>query len=215
VLVLSCRENLRFPRVARNPGSQSQRTQKGQTFRVSEGQPERAAADFALVARIRAGDEQAMGALYDRYSGIVYAVALRVLNDSGAAEDILQEVFLQLWRKPDAFDASRGALGPWLAVITRHRAIDRLRKRQPETDIEDTVLFVEADLEDDVARAEAAAKVRSALNTVPTEQRTLVEMAFFQGLTHSEIAAQTGQPLGTVKTRIRSALLAIRKAFAT
>jgi len=181
---------------------------------VSDSQSQRAA-DLALIARIRAGDEQAVAALYDCYSGIVYSVALRVLSDSAAAEDVLQEVFLQLWRKPDAFDASRGALGPWLAVIARHRAIDRLRKRQPETDIEDTVLFVDGDLEEEVARAEAAGKVRSALTAIPPEQRALVELAFFQGLSHSEIAERTGQPLGTVKTRIRSALLAIRKALTT
>src|SRR5690242_9198712 len=92
--------------------------------------------DMRLVARIRAGDQQAMSELYDRYSKVVYAVALRVLQDTTAAEDVLQDVFLQLWRNPDAFDASRGSLGAWLAVITRHRSIDRLRKRRPEVDIE-------------------------------------------------------------------------------
>ena len=88
-----------------------------------------------------------MAELYDRYSAVVYAVALRVLGDTGAAEDVLQEVFLQLWRKPSAFDAARGSLASWLAVITRNRAIDSLRKRRPETDIEDVILSVAPDLD--------------------------------------------------------------------
>jgi RNA polymerase sigma-70 factor (ECF subfamily) len=96
--------------------------------------------EMRLVARIRAGHQQAMSELYDRYGKVVCAVSLRVLQDAGAAEDVLQDVFLQLWRNPDAFDASRGSLAAWLAVIARHRAIDRLRKRRPEVDIEDCVI---------------------------------------------------------------------------
>src|SRR3954463_3727165 len=96
--------------------------------------------DMRLVARIRAGDQQAMSELYDRYGKVVYAVALRVLQDAGAAEDVLQDGLLQLWRNPHSFDASRGSLAAWLAVISRHRSIDRLRKRRPETDIGDCVI---------------------------------------------------------------------------
>lgn len=154
-----------------------------------------------------------MGALYDRYSSIVYSVALRVLGDTGAAEDVLQDVFMQLWRNPGAFDASRGNLGAWLAVITRNRSIDALRKRRPETDFENVVLSVEPDLATDADRSRAAAKVRSALAAMPEGQRKALELAYFQGLTHTEIAAKTGEPLGTVKTRIRAGLLALRKAF--
>jgi len=88
--------------------------------------------DATLVSAIRSGDEQAMAQLYERYSSIAYPVALRVLGETGAAEDILQEVFMQLWRNPDAFDATRGSLPGWLAVITRNRAIDSLRKRRPD-----------------------------------------------------------------------------------
>ena len=154
-----------------------------------------------------------MGALYDRYSSIVYSVALRVLGDTGAAEDVLQDVFMQLWRNPGAFDASRGNLGAWLAVITRNRSIDALRKRRPETDFENVVLSVEPDLATDADRSRAAAKVRSALAAMPEGQRTALELAYFQGLTHTEIAAKTGEPLGTIKTRIRAGLLALRKAF--
>ena len=95
---------------------------------------------------MKSGNQSALAELYDRYSGVVYAVALRVLGDTGAAEDILQEVFLQLWRNPGAFDAARGSLGAWLAVITRNRAIDSLRRRKPETDIEDVILSVAPDL---------------------------------------------------------------------
>src|ERR1700678_904449 len=95
-----------------------------------------------MVTALKAGDQSAMAELYDRYSSVVYAVALRVLGDTGAAEDVLQEVFLQLWRNPSAFDAARGSLASWLAVIARNRAIDSLRKRRPETDIEDVVLSV-------------------------------------------------------------------------
>jgi RNA polymerase sigma-70 factor (ECF subfamily) len=154
-----------------------------------------------------------MGRLYDRYSSIVYSVALRVLGDTGRAEDVLQEVFMQLWRNPGVFDSSRGNLGAWLAVIARNRAIDLIRKRQPETDIADVIVSVEPDMAGDAERARAMEKVRGALEDMPTAQRSALEMAYFEGLTHTEIAAKTGEPLGTIKTRIRAGLLALRKAF--
>ena len=154
-----------------------------------------------------------MARLYDRYSSVVYAVALRVLGDSGRAEDILQEVFMQLWRKPGVFDSSRGNLAAWLSVIARNRAIDNLRKRRPETDIEDVVVSVVPDLAVAAERSRAMQKVRGTLGAMPESQRAALEMAYFEGLTHTEIAAKTGEPLGTIKTRIRSGLLALRKAF--
>jgi RNA polymerase sigma-70 factor (ECF subfamily) len=166
-----------------------------------------------LVSAIRSGNEQAMAQLYDRYSPIVYSVALRVLGDTGAAEDILQEVFLQLWRSPDMFDASRGSLPGWLAVIARNRAIDSLRKRRPETDISEVVVSVEPDLAGKAEWSRAADKIRGALGAMPAPQRSALEMAFFEGLTHTEIAEKTGEPLGTVKTRIRAGLMMLRKAF--
>jgi len=156
-----------------------------------------------------------MAALYDRYSSIVYSVALRVLGDTAAAEDVLQEVFMQLWRNPGVFDSSRGNLGAWLAVIARNRAIDGLRKRRPETDVEDVIVSVEPDMSGDAERSRAMEKVRSALSAMPTVQRSALEMAYFEGLSHSEIATKTGEPLGTVKTRIRAGLLALRKVFQT
>jgi RNA polymerase sigma-70 factor (ECF subfamily) len=170
--------------------------------------------DHALVTALRSGDQGAMAALYDRYSSIVYSVALRVLQDTGAAEDVLQNIFMQLWRNPGAFDSSRGNMAAWLAVIARHRAIDSLRRRRPETDIEDVVVAVEPDLASDTDRSRAMDKVRGALETMPPPQRSALEMAYFEGLTHAEIAEKTGEPLGTIKTRIRTGLLSLRKVLA-
>jgi len=172
-------------------------------------------ADVSLVSAIRSGDENAMALLYDRYSSIVYSVALRVLGDTGAAEDVLQEVFMQLWRNPGVFDSSRGSLGAWLAVIARNRAIDALRKRHPETEIADVIVSVEPDMAGHAERARVMEKVLGALGAMPLAQRSALEMAYFEGLTHTEIAAKTGEPLGTIKTRIRAGLLALRKAFST
>ena len=183
-------------------------------MRVSATQVSNAKEEAALIERILAGDESAMGELYDRYSGVVYGIALRVLADTMAAEDVLQEVFLRLWRNPQAFNAERGRLAPWLAVIARHRAIDQLRKRPREEDISELPVSTGVNLEDEAAQKIAAEKVREALTQLPPEQRKLLEMAYFEGLTQSEIAGRTGEPLGTVKTRIRSGLLALRKAFA-
>ncbi|MGA8300204.1 MAG: sigma-70 family RNA polymerase sigma factor [Terriglobales bacterium] len=172
-----------------------------------------AISDLALVAAIRAGDQGAMATLYDRYSSIVYSVALRVLQDTGAAEDVLQEIFMQLWRNP-AFDASRGNMAAWLAVIARHRAIDALRRRKPEDDFETVVVSVEPDLASDADRSRAMAKVRQAFEVMPPPQRSALEMAYFEGLTHAEIAEKTGEPLGTIKTRIRTGLSSLRKVLA-
>jgi RNA polymerase sigma-70 factor (ECF subfamily) len=172
-------------------------------------------ADLAMVTGLKAGDQGAMAELYDRYSAVVYAVALRVLGDTGAAEDVLQEVFLQLWRNPNAFDAARGSLASWLAVVTRNRAIDSLRKRRPETDIEDVVLSVSPDLAEAAGLARAAEKVRGVMATMAAAQRGALEMAYWEGMSHSEIAEKTGEPLGTIKTRIRAGLIALRKAFQT
>jgi len=120
---------------------------------------------------------------------------------------------MHLWRNPQVFDASRGNLGAWLAVIPRIRAIDSLRKRRPETDIADVVVSVEPDMAGDAERSRAMEKVRGTLAGMPAAQRSVLEMAYFEGLTHTEIAAKTGEPLGTIKTRIRAGLMALRKAF--
>jgi RNA polymerase sigma-70 factor, ECF subfamily len=170
-------------------------------------------ADSILLLGIRSGNEQAMGELYERYSGIVYSVALRVLGDSSTAEDILQEVFLKLWRTPEVFDGNRGSLGGWLAVIARNRAIDFLRQRRPESDIEDVVVGVEPDMVRDADWRRTLEKIRASLVDMPASQRSALEMAFFEGLTHTEIAEKTGEHLGTIKTRIRAGLKVLRKAL--
>jgi len=170
--------------------------------------------DLALVTALRSGDQGAMAALYDRFSSIVYAVALRVLHDTGAAEDVLQDIFMQLWRNPGAFDASRGNMASWLAVIARNRAIDALRRRRPQDDIENVIVSVEPDLASEADRSRAMEKIRGALQGMPPPQRSALEMAYFEGLTHSEIAEKTGEPLGTVKTRIRTGLISLRKVLA-
>jgi RNA polymerase sigma-70 factor (ECF subfamily) len=170
--------------------------------------------DLALVMAIRSGDQSAMAALYDRFSSIVYAVALRVLQETGAAEDVLQDIFMQLWRNPGAFDSSRGNMAAWLAVIARNRAIDALRRRRPQDDIEKVVVSVDVDLASETDRSRAMEKVRGALQAMPSPQRSALELAYFEGLTHTEIAEKTGEPLGTIKTRIRTGLLSLRKILA-
>jgi RNA polymerase sigma-70 factor (ECF subfamily) len=168
--------------------------------------------DGALIAAVRSGNQEAMAQLYDRYSAVVYSVALRVLGETGAAEDVLQEIFMQLWRTPGAFDASRGNLAPWLAVITRNRAVDTLRKRRPQTEITETIVSVEPDLASQTDRGRVTEKVRSVLKDMPAPQRQALEMAYFEGYSHSEISEKTGEPLGTIKTRIRTGLMLLRKA---
>ncbi len=171
--------------------------------------------DAAIVAGIRSGDESSLAQLYDRYSRVVYSVALRVIGDTGLAEDILQEIFLQLWRNPGSFDANRGNLAPWLSVIARNRAIDAIRKRKPQDDIEDVVLSVTVNMEAETDRKRAAEKVRAALANMPPAQKVALELAYFEGMSHTEIAAKTGQPLGTIKTRIRTGLISLRGVLAT
>lgn len=169
--------------------------------------------DAALLAKMQRGDEHAMAALFDRYSKIVYSVALRVLRDPAAAEDVLQEVFMQIWRNPTSFIATKGSLGGWLAVVSRNRSIDGLRRKRPTESVDDMALASNYNLANEAERNNMMEKARSVIHLLPMEQRKTLEMAFFDGLTHSEIAEMTGDPLGTVKTRIRSALTTLRKAL--
>ena len=171
--------------------------------------------DAQLLDQVRRGDEQAMATLYDRYSRIVYSVALRVLRDPASAEDILQDVFLGFWRRPETFVSARGSLGGWLAVVARNRAIDSLRRKRPSEQIEEVYLASPFDLADEAQRNTMMQRVRAIILHLPLEQRKTLEMAYFDGLTHSEIAEITGDPLGTVKTRIRTALLSLRKELET
>ena len=169
--------------------------------------------DAHVLALVQRGDESAMAVLFDRYSRVVYSVALRVLRDASAAEDILQEIFLQVWRHPETFIATRGSMGGWLAVVTRNRAIDALRRRKPTEPVEEMSLAAPGNLADEAERNTMMERARAAIVLLPAEQRKTLEMAFFEGLTHTEIAEMTGDPLGTVKTRIRTALLTLRKGF--
>lgn len=172
-----------------------------------------AAQDELLLDRVRARDHHAMTDLFDRYGSMVYSVALRVLKDSGHAEDVMQDVFFNLWENPRSFTAGRGSLAAWLVVVARNRAIDALRRRKPSDPVEDVVLPAKTNLASEAERNTIMEKVRVVIGGLPSDQQKSLELAFFEGLTHSEIAAQTGDPLGTVKTRIRSALMSVRKAI--
>lgn len=169
--------------------------------------------DAESLTRLGQRDENAMEEIFRRYSGPVYSVALRVLHDTGQAEDVLQEVFLQLWRNPEAFVKDRGSLGAWLVVVARNRAIDLLRRRKPSDSVDDVVLASSINVADEAVQNVMMEKVRRALAELPPEQRKSLELAYFEGLSHTEIASRTGDPLGTVKTRIRQALITLRKAF--
>jgi RNA polymerase sigma-70 factor (ECF subfamily) len=171
------------------------------------------AVDARLLDGVRGGDQQAMTEIFDRYGRMVYSVALRVLQDPGHAEDVMQEVLLKVWREPQTFLEGRGSLGAWLAVMARNRAIDALRRRRPAETVDDVVLVSKTNLASEFERSSMIEKVRGVLKGLPVEQRASMELAYFEGLSHSEIAARTGDPLGTVKTRIRSALTSLRKAL--
>jgi RNA polymerase sigma-70 factor (ECF subfamily) len=169
--------------------------------------------DAAMLARLGQHDEAAMEEIFRRYSGPVYSVALRVLHDTGQAEDVLQEVFFQLWRNPTAFIQDRGSLGAWLVVVARNRSIDLLRRRKPSDSVEDVILASPVNVADEAERNVMMQKVRQVLAELPPDQRKSLELAYFEGLSHTEIASRTGDPLGTVKTRIRQALITLRKAI--
>jgi RNA polymerase sigma-70 factor, ECF subfamily len=172
-------------------------------------------ADATLVRRILSGDDAALGVLYDRYGGLVYSVAFRILRDTGAAEEVLQDIFHQVWRVAGSFDLARGSLASWLMVMARNRSIDRLRRRALAVADSTAEALPPArfDLESEVAREEMISRVRRALEELPAPQRKAMELAYFEGLSQSEIAHHTGDPLGTVKTRLRTALVSLRKAF--
>jgi RNA polymerase sigma-70 factor (ECF subfamily) len=170
--------------------------------------------DDLLLENIRRKDQQAMADVFDRYGGMVYSVALRVLKDKEQAEDVMQDIFFQLWSKPDAYVQGRGSLGAWLLVVARNRAIDKLRQRKACDSPDDVVLLSHTDLAAEAERNVLMEKVRNVLKSLPPEQLKSIELAYFQGLSHSEIAEKTGDPLGTVKTRIRLALIGLRKALA-
>ena len=179
-----------------------------------------AAADRAALERVAHGEAEALGEIYDRHGRLVYSLAVRILRDQGEAEDIVQDVFAQAWRQASRYDPARATVLGWLLNLTRSRAIDRLRgrKARPEPTADDTMLrdlpdsLVPAD--EQLAFAGQAAQLRIAIDSLTTLQRTAIELAFYEGLTHAEVAERLELPLGTVKTRIRQGLLALRDRLA-
>lgn len=170
--------------------------------------------DRALVARIERRDADALAALYDRYNTRLMGLAYRILGENGEAEEVLQEVFLYVWKAASTFDGGRGSVLAWLIVATRSRAIDRLRARRPGTRarLQDAPEMASGeDVEAASAGREWESLCRSAIGELPEEQRRALEMAYFEGLTHQEIAQRTATPLGTVKTRIRLGLMKLRE----
>ncbi len=176
---------------------------------TEQGSPE---TDSALLHGVVSGDDKAMVTLFDRHSPLVYAVALRVLGDPSGAEDIVQDTFLRIWRKPPAIEAQTGSLAGWFAVLARNRAIDQLRKRRPTESPDDVVLLSRVDVGAEGEHNLLLARARHMMDALPEEQQTVLHLAFFDGLSHSEIADRLGSPLGTVKTRLRRAVLTLRKA---
>jgi RNA polymerase sigma-70 factor (ECF subfamily) len=178
------------------------------------------AGDLAAIARIRHGDAAGLADLYDRHATAVYSLALRILRDRAAAEDAVQEVFAQAWRQIRNYDPARGAVGAWLCTLARSRAIDALRARRarPVAAVDDRLAGVLPDSgpapEEQAIFSEHGHRIRQALSALPEIQRQAIELAFYEGLTHTEIAARLAEPLGTVKTRIRAGLLKLRDELA-
>jgi len=174
-------------------------------------------ADAELVRRMSEGDERALGALYDRWVNVVHSIVLHVVGDAGEAEDVVEDVFWQAWRQAARYEPARAGVSTWLLTIARTRALDRLRALRRQR--EETVPLSPA--ADGVASgantpagvaelSERAALVSAALRELPSEQREALELAYYGGLSQTEIAERTGQPLGTVKTRIRLAMQKLR-----
>jgi len=186
----------------------------------ARGWTEDRAGDQAALARMARGEGDAVAELYDRHARPIYSLALRILGDATEAEDIVQEVFSQAWKQAARYNASRGAVGAWLLTLARSRAIDRLRaKRARPGDVSDERVagqLVDAGPPADllVLSSEQVARVRAALDELPLLQRAAIELAYYEGLTHAEIADRLEQPLGTVKTRIRLAMLKLRDVLA-
>jgi len=166
-----------------------------------------------LVAALGRREEGALTELYDRYGRTVYALALRILRDPGMAEEISLDAFWQVWQQIDRFNAERGSLSNWLFTIARSRAIDRLRSRiaAKRTSSDPGTSHSSPAPEEAVELAERRQLVRAAMTKLSPEQRNALELAYFEGLSHSEIAERLDQPLGTVKTRIRQAMLLLRR----
>ena len=176
--------------------------------------------DLSAVALMARQEASGLEALYDRYSTAVYSLALRIVRDTSDAEDVAQEVFAQAWTQAARYDTARGAVAAWLLMMARSRALDRLRRRRaalkpgPGDDALADIPDPAPSVETTVAADEQARTARAALAGLPATERAALELAYFEGLTHVEIAARTATPLGTVKTRIRMALRRVRETMA-
>jgi RNA polymerase sigma-70 factor, ECF subfamily len=168
--------------------------------------------DAAVVARIADGDTEALRELYERYGQLVYGMTYRLTNEGQLAEEATQDTFLALWRRADSFDPERAKLTTWLFVIARNRAIELIRSRgrrpEPKEDVEPN--DTEPDPADLLALAEDAERIAQALAELPESQLAVIRLAYFEGLSHAEIAERLGEPLGTVKSRTRLALNRLR-----
>ncbi len=174
--------------------------------------------DARLAERIRAGRTDALGELYDRYASVAMGTALRVVTDREEAEDVVHDAFVAVWRKIDRFDPQRGSLRSWLMTVVRNRAIDRIRGRRPQMDLEDaderSLLRTGPNPTWEAALERAsAAQVQAAMAALPDEQRQAVELVYFQGYTYREVADLTGVPPGTATGRLRLALSKLRSAL--
>lgn len=180
----------------------------------------RAAEDRALVKRLVKGDEQALSQLYDRYASMLLALAIRVVNDRAEGEEVVQEVLIQAWKQAERYNPDRSSVSTWLVMMTRSRAIDRVRSRKvidrtmAAAKQEETRTHESPSGARNVLHGERAVRLRDALSDLPKEQRQVLELAFFSGLTQREIAAETSIPLGTVKTRTLLAMKKLRVALA-
>jgi len=179
----------------------------------------RAAEDRRLVARLALGEQGALEQLYDRYSSMLLALAMRVVGEHAEAEEVLQEVLLQAWRQAERYNPERSSVSTWLVMMTRSRAIDRIRSRNvvdrtlAAAQAEEFRVYESPAGAKSVLHQERAARLRDELAKLPPEQRQVLELAFFSGMTQREIAAETGIALGTVKTRTLLAMKKLRAAL--
>ncbi len=172
--------------------------------------------DWSLLARIRRKEEEeeALSALYDRYSGLVFSEAKRILRDTGAAEEILQDLLYQVWRTADHFNRAKGSLAGWLLVATRNRAISKLLgKSGTNEEPDENGVELSVDVESHEAQNLLLDRVQAVMGSLPEGQREALECAYFEGMPHTEIAEKTGQQLGAVKAKIRSAMEELKKVL--
>jgi RNA polymerase sigma-70 factor (ECF subfamily) len=192
-------------------------TQADQPLRLRVASPADAA-DRAVLVRLAEGELDALEELYDRYKTMAYSIAYRITNDSSLAEDVVQDAFLGCWRNAGRYIEGRGSVKTWLLAIVHHRAIDAVRRRRPTTELPDVEVpppdaLTEPDVWMEVAAGLDAELVQRALAGLSEVQREAIELAYFNGLTQQEIADRTATPLGTVKSRMRLGLLAMRRSL--